>query len=298
MAELNINFLLTDLNIFIGMTRVLIVDDINSIREFLKINLSSEPDIQIVGLADNGKRAIAQTEEHQPDLILMDINMPGEFDGIQATARIVQRFPQTKILLLTSQDDREQLDRALKAGARGYILKNTSIKDIANVIRLAEKGFFQIGPIFGDWDGTFHNAVQMAGEKVQIANGAVNREAIIPIPQNFNYSLPADSSLEMNHTLSNLSSEVFRLQETIKSQENTIVNLTDKYSQVQQEINRKLQRERSRSQAKASGFTIYGSKIKKPRSQKQQHLLFISSFFLGVITVLFLVLLIFAVGSM
>ena len=177
------------------MTTVLIVDDLNSIREFLKINLSTEPDIEVVGLADNGKDAIVQAEEHQPDIILMDISMPGTIDGIQATARIVQRFPRTKILLLTSQDDQHQLDRALKAGSRGYILKNTSIKDISNIIRLAEKGFFQIGPILGNWDGTFHNTVQMAGEKVEASRGVVGQETIVPLPQNLKYSLPTDSPL-------------------------------------------------------------------------------------------------------
>ena len=276
------------------MTRVLIVDDLNSIREFLKINLSSEPDIEVVGLADNGQRAIAQAEEHQPDIILMDINMPGEIDGIQATEKIMRRFSQSKILLLTSQDDRQQLNRALKAGSRGYILKNTSIKDIANIIRLAEKGFFQIGPILGNWDGSLHNTAQLNAKNLKIATEAGSSDTIIPY--DFNYSRQVNQSSEMNHTLSNLSSELFQLQETIKSQENTILNLSHQYSQVQQEINRQLRRERSSS--KNSGFAVYGSKVKTRRTQKQQHLLFISSFFLGVITVLVLALLIMVIGSM
>jgi|GEM_PF-2091664 len=278
------------------MTTVLIVDDLNSIREFLKINLSSEPDIEVVGLADNGKSAIVQAEEHQPDVILMDINMPGTVDGIQATARIAQRFPRTKVLLLTSQDEQQQLDRALKAGSRGYILKNTSIKDIANIIRLAEKGFFQIGPILGNWDGTFHNTVQMAGQKLEISKRVGDRQTVIPLPQNLRYSLPVNQTAGINSTFSDFSTELFQLRETIRSQEDTIMNLTHQYSQAQQEINSKLRRDRS--QTKSSGFTIYGSRSKKSRSQKQQHLLFISSFFLGVITVLILVLLIIVVGSM
>lgn len=278
------------------MTKVLIVDDLNSIREFLKINLSSETDIQVVGLADNGKAAIAMAEEHQPDIILMDINMPGEIDGIEATAKIIQRFPATKVLLLTSQDDRQQLDKALKAGSRGYILKNTSIKDIANIIRLTEKGFFQIGPILGSWDGSFHNSVQRLGEKLEIGTGVGDSQSIVPLPRNFSYSLPIDQTAEMNNTLSNFSSKLFQLQETIKSQESTIANLSNRYSQVQQGQNSQLYQDRS-SKAKSGRFTIYGSKSKKSRSQKQQHLLFISSFFLGVITVVLLALLIITVGS-
>ncbi|MEL6928394.1 MAG: response regulator transcription factor [Cyanobacteria bacterium J06600_6] len=280
------------------MTRILIVDDLNSIREFLKINLSSEPDIEVVALADNGKAAIAQTEEHKPDIILMDINMPGAFDGIEATAQIVQRFPETKVLLLTSQDDRQQLDKALKAGSRGYILKNTSIKDIANIIRLAEKGFFQIGPILGRWDGSFHNSVQSAETKLEIAAGASNEEAIIPLPRNFSYSLPVNQTTEMRNTISNLSSKMFQLQETVRSQANTITDLSHQYSQVQQEKNSQLYSKRSPSSKKSKRFNIYGgSPAQKSRSQKQQHLLFISSFFLGVVTVLLLVLLIAIIGS-
>jgi len=284
------------------MTTVLIVDDLSSIREFLKINLSSEPDIEVIGLAGNGQAAVAQAEEHQPDIILMDINMPGEIDGIQATAKIVSRFPQSKILLLTSQDDRQQLDHALKAGSRGYILKNTSIKDIASIIRLTEKGFFQIGPILGNWDSTLHNLAKANAGKLEIGRGVSDKTAIIP--HDFDYPPEASQSSAMNHTLSNLSSELFQLQETIKTQEDTIVNLTNQYSQVQHEINSKLQRERlgspypSRSTAKKLSLTFSGSKFRKNRPQNQQHLLFISSFFLGIVTVLFLILLIMVVSSL
>jgi CheY-like chemotaxis protein len=273
------------------MTKVLIVDDLNSIREFLKINLSSETDIEVVGFADNGQGAIAQVEEHQPDIVLMDINMPGEIDGIQATEKIARRFPQSKILLLTSQDDQQQLERALQAGSRGYILKNTSIKDLANIIRLTEKGFFQIGPILGDWDGTLHSLAQVGVGNSETTT-EVGRTAIMP--HNFHYSPEADQSSQMNHTLSNFSSELLQLQETIKSQENTITNLTHKYSQVQHEIQNKFRKERSSS--KNLSFAFYGSKFVKSQSQNQQHILFISSFFLGAITVLFFVLIIMLIG--
>ena len=277
------------------MTRVLIVDDLNSIREFLKINLSSEPDIEVVGLADNGKDAITQVEEHQPDIILMDINMPGAIDGIQASEKITRRFPHSKILLLTSQDDRQQLDRALKAGSRGYILKNTSIKDIANIIRLAEKGFFQIGPILGNWDGTFHNIV-MSSPKLEIGKGSRQADTtIISLPDSFSYPSSNNAKPGMNTSLSNISSELFQLQETIRSQENTISNLTSKYSQVQQKVDRSMHQERSPS--RTGSFNLYGSKLKKGRRHKRQHVLFISSFFLGVVTVLLLVFLFMVLGS-
>ncbi|MEL6496361.1 MAG: response regulator transcription factor, partial [Cyanobacteria bacterium J06623_7] len=239
------------------MTKVLIVDDLNSIREFLKINLSSETDIEVVGLANDGRGAITQVEEHQPDIVLMDINMPGEIDGIEATEKITRRFPQSKILLLTSEDDRHQLDRALRAGSRGYILKNTSIKDIANIIRLAEKGFFQIGPIVGDWNGSLHHSVQMSASKLERDEGDLERTDAI-IPHKFDYAADASRSPEMSHTISNLSSQLFRLQETIESQEDTILNLANKYSQVQEDVARQLRRDRAVD--RNSGFTVYGVK--------------------------------------
>lgn len=284
------------------MTTVLIVDDLGSIREFLKINLSSEPNIQIIGLANNGEKAISLVEKHQPDVILMDIDMPGKLDGIQATEKIVQRFPKIKVVLLTSQDNREQLNLALKAGSRGYVLKNTNVKDIASIIRLTEKGFFQIGPILGNWNGSLHN-------NVQSNNGATNSTTVYAteiiqnsgragaiLQQDIGYANNSGQTSEMNHILSNLTSGLFQLQETIKSQENTIVNLTNQYSLVQQEIRNKLNKDkRTFNSVKPSGYSYkIGS---KSRTQRQQHILFISSFFLGVFTVLILMLLITTLGA-
>ncbi len=281
------------------MTTVLIVDDLNSIREFLKINLSSEPDIQIVGLADNGDRAITQVEEHQPDIVLMDIEMPGAIDGIQATKIITQRFPHVKVLLLTSQDDRQQLNRALQAGSRGYILKNTSVRDISNIIRLTEKDFFQIGPIVGNWDGTLHRNIQSQSNVTNVNSWSMGQspsKVSAIVKPDFPYSDESRDALDLNYTLSNLTTGLFQLQETIKSQENTIINLTNKYSQVQQEIRTKLKKDRPIINTPRS--VRYGFKVaSKTRTQKQQHLLFISSFFLGVLTVIVLMLLIITLGA-
>jgi len=279
------------------MTTVIIVDDQNSIREFLNINLSTEPDIEVVGMADNGQAAIAQVGEHQPDIVLMDIEMPGKIDGIEATEAIAVRFPQTKILLFTSQDNRQQLNRALKAGARGYVLKNTSVKDIGNIIRLTEKGFFQIGPILGNWEGS---KVQSDRDSLRFSTKYVPSHVSTVIQQSSEYSYGEEaisSPSQMNHVLSNLTSGIFQLQETIKSQEDTIVNLTNQYSQVQQEIKTKLKKDqRVFKRTRTSG---YNSRIRsKSLSQRKQHVLFISSFFLGVFTVVFLLFIIVFLGGM
>lgn len=276
------------------MTTVLIVDDLSSIREFLKVNLSSEPDIEIVGLADNGDRAIAQVEEYQPDVVLMDIDMPGSrIDGIQATEKIAQRFSQTKVLLLTSQDDRQQLHLALQVGARGYILKNTSVKDIADIIRLTQKGFFQIGPILGNWNGSLNDNLQ-ANYSWQKASSQQGMTAMVP--QDFRYPSESGDATEMNLVLSNLTSGIFQLQETIESQKDTIVNLTNQYSQVQQEIRTKLKRDKGTYNI-PRGRNYYTRAMPKTRSQRQkQHFLLISSFFLGMFTVALLILLVMTLG--
>ena len=264
------------------MTRILIVDDSSSIREFLKINLSSKPDIQIVGLADSGDLAITQADKYQPDIILMDINMPG-IDGIQATQKITQRFPQIKVLLLTSQDDKQQLERSLKAGSRGYILKNTSIQDIADIIRLTEKGFFQIGPILGTWDGKLHHSMHLNANNLDNihASGQLNSRTF----SEHNNLSKSNGTSEMSNTLSNLSSELFQLQETIRSQEDTITNLSNQYSKVQQEIHAK--RRKDKLPYNISRIGHYGFKTSRLRS-RHQNILFISSFLLGILTVLFL----------
>lgn len=276
------------------MTTVLIVDDLSSIREFLKINLSSEPDIEIIGSADNGQSAIAQVGEHQPDIVLMDIEMPGNIDGIAATKTISRRFPESKVLLLTSQDDRQQLNLALKAGARGYILKNSSIKDIATIIRLTKKGFFQIGPILGNWDSSQHQSLQsdthiLEPQKIPSKVGVL-------VENNGAYSAESSDTSEMNHVLSNLTSGLFRLQETVRSQEDTIINLTNQYSQVQRGIKVKLKKDK---QIISSGRVNSYRNGLMPRfaSQRRQHFLFIASFLLGVFTVLIMMLLIVTLGS-
>jgi hypothetical protein len=177
-----------------------------------------------------------------------------------------------------------------RQGSRGYILKNTSIKDIASIIRLTEKGFFQIGPILGNWDSTLHNLAQANAGKLEIGRGVSNKTAIIP--HDFDYPPEASQSSAMNHTLSNLSSELFQLQKTIKTQEYTIVNLTNQYSQVQHEINRKLTRERA--PGKKPSLTFSDSKITRNRyrNRNEPSLVFIGSFLLGIMTVLFLGLLV------
>ncbi len=127
------------------MIRVLVVEDQNTIRQVLKRYLESEPDLEIVGFAPNGQVAIEKVKEVNPDVVLMDVDMP-VMNGLTATKIISERFFKTKVLILTIHDDEKHLNRALQVGARGYLLKNTPSEELVNAIRYVQKGYFQLGP--------------------------------------------------------------------------------------------------------------------------------------------------------
>ncbi|MBD2136780.1 response regulator transcription factor [Anabaena sp. FACHB-1237] len=127
------------------MITILLVDDQSLIRQGLKALLELEPDLKIIGEAENGENAIKLVTELHPDVILMDIRMP-IMDGVAATKQIMTQFPQTKILVLTTFDDDEYVKAALKNGAIGYLLKDTPSEELAIAIRAVNKGYSQLSP--------------------------------------------------------------------------------------------------------------------------------------------------------
>ncbi len=127
------------------MIKVLLVDDQNLIRQGLRALLELEPDLEIVGEAENGEQAIKLSEQLQPDIILMDIRMP-IMDGVAATREIQKRCAGIKILVLTTFDDDEYIKAALQNGAMGYLLKDTPSEELAVAIRAVYKGYTQLGP--------------------------------------------------------------------------------------------------------------------------------------------------------
>ncbi|WP_414552603.1 response regulator [Anabaena sp. CCY 0017] len=127
------------------MINVLLVDDQNLIRQGLRALLELEPDLEIVGEAENGEQAIKLSEQLQPDVILMDIRMP-IMDGVAATREIQKRCAGIKILVLTTFDDDEYVKAALQNGAMGYLLKDTPSEELAVAIRAVYKGYTQLGP--------------------------------------------------------------------------------------------------------------------------------------------------------
>lgn len=125
--------------------RILLVDDQKMVREALKVALQPEEDINIVGTANNGLAAIQLVEQLNPDLVVMNMEMPG-LDGATATQEISRKFSNTKVVILSSYDTDEYITKSLAMGAKGYLLKDSGIQDIAGVIRNVNKGYTQISP--------------------------------------------------------------------------------------------------------------------------------------------------------
>jgi DNA-binding NarL/FixJ family response regulator len=123
--------------------RLLVVDDQELMRDGLIALLERQPGIQVVGAAADGAQALEQVELTLPDVILMDVRMPG-MDGIDATVEMRRRHPEARVLMLTTFDDEAYIVEALKAGAVGYILKNIPAKELADAVRLAHKGIVQL----------------------------------------------------------------------------------------------------------------------------------------------------------
>ena len=119
--------------------RVLIADDHIIVRSGLRLLLEAEPDIDVVGEALEGGEALNLVEKHLPDVVLMDIAMPG-MDGLEATRRIKASWPQIQVLVLTMHRSDEYFFEMLKAGASGYILKGAETSDLIQAVRVVGRG--------------------------------------------------------------------------------------------------------------------------------------------------------------
>ncbi|KOP26804.1 LuxR family transcriptional regulator [Hapalosiphon sp. MRB220] len=127
------------------MIRLLLVDDQTLIRDGIRAMLNLEPDLEVVGTADNGESAIAQVTALQPDVVLMDVRMP-VMDGKVATGIICEQFPNIKVIVLSTFDDDEYIADAMRSGAKGYLLKDMPSEELAQAIRFVHKGYTQMGP--------------------------------------------------------------------------------------------------------------------------------------------------------
>ena len=124
---------------------VLIADDHPVVREGLRGMLAAEPGITVVGEAGSGDEAVAMARRHRPDVVLMDLRMPGG-DGVLATAGILATAPSTRVVVLTTYETDADIVRAVEAGATGYLLKDTPRPDLISAIRAAARGETVLGP--------------------------------------------------------------------------------------------------------------------------------------------------------
>ena len=151
-----------------GQIRVMICDDHALFRRGLKMVLEAEPDIDVIAEAEDGETAIAEVSELVPDVVLMDVRMPS-VDGIEATRRIAEAVPSTKIVMLTVSDEEADLYEAIKAGATGYLLKEISIEEVASAVRAVVTGQSLISPSMASKLLTeFTNLAKRADERTTV----------------------------------------------------------------------------------------------------------------------------------
>lgn len=125
--------------------RVMLADDHPVVLEGMAAIVAREPDMDVVGLARDGQQAVALFQQEQPDVVLMDLRMP-QLDGVAAVTAIRAAAPEARIIILTTYDGDEDIYRALRAGAKGYLLKDVMPDDLLNGIRAVHAGGKQIAP--------------------------------------------------------------------------------------------------------------------------------------------------------
>lgn len=126
--------------------KVLLADDHTVVRQGLRVLLEAEPDIAVVGEAGNGREAVQMTKKLLPDVVVMDIAMPG-LNGLEATRQIVREVPSAKLLVLSSYNDDEYVHQVTGAGATGYLLKQTAATDLIKAVREARRGNAFFSPV-------------------------------------------------------------------------------------------------------------------------------------------------------
>ncbi|MCD8021250.1 MAG: response regulator transcription factor [Clostridiales bacterium] len=131
------------------MIKVMIADDQQLIRESLGIVLDANPDMEVTGMAADGHQVLEEIKKNKPDVILMDIRMPG-MDGVECTRLVKEQYPDIYIIVLTTFDDDEYVYGALKYGASGYLLKGISMKELASAVRTVVSGRAMINPEITD----------------------------------------------------------------------------------------------------------------------------------------------------
>ena len=131
------------------MLRILLADDHAMVRKGFRLILEAQPDMQIVGEAGNGREAVELAEKLHPDVVVMDVAMP-ELNGIEATRRLIGSAPRTRVLALSMHKDSVYVREILRAGARGYLLKDSVAADLVSAVRAVAAGEGYLSPAVSD----------------------------------------------------------------------------------------------------------------------------------------------------
>lgn len=126
-------------------TKIVIIDDHQLFREGVKRILDFEPTFEVVAEGDDGSEAISLVEQHQPDVIIMDINMP-KINGVEATSGLIEQYPESKVIILSIHDDENYVTHALKTGATGYLLKEMDADALVEAVKVVADGGSYLHP--------------------------------------------------------------------------------------------------------------------------------------------------------
>jgi DNA-binding NarL/FixJ family response regulator len=127
--------------------RIVIVDDHDLVREGIRALLEQDPLFEVVGETGDGQEAIRVVTRLRPDVVLMDVNLPGGMGGLEATETIVRDLPEVKVIILTQYENREYIKRAIRIGARGYLLKRSLSAQLKEAIRTVHRGERYLHPL-------------------------------------------------------------------------------------------------------------------------------------------------------
>jgi len=166
-------------------TRILLADDHAVVRQGFKMLLSAQPDMEIVGEAANGREAVESAESLRPDVVVMDVAMP-ELNGIEATRRLAASAPHTRVIALSMHKDSVYVREILRAGARGYLLKDSGTEDLVSAIRAVAKGESYLSPavsnaVLDDYRRHVTNPIDLLTSRERevlqmLAEGKTNKE--------------------------------------------------------------------------------------------------------------------------
>lgn len=159
-----------------GKIRVLLVDDHTILRNGLRLLLNAQPDIEVVGEASDGRQGVGEALHLLPDVVIMDITMP-DMNGIDATRQIKRHAPDVRVLVLTMHENEAYLFQGLRAGASGYMLKESADTELISAIRIVQNGRFYLSPAAQSMMvGDYLQRVRAGGEERDSYNDLTERE--------------------------------------------------------------------------------------------------------------------------